>query len=155
LKVVFIVPEYSIALNNKGIFDEIDNAWEFQARMRLWSCPSLSLITLAGMMPEGSDIEYFDLNYECEPEFDVDWVCFSPATAQVNRAYQMADKLRAKGIKVAMGGPHVTALPYEAFQHSDAVFIGEAEKTFPAFLKDIEKKTPNVFIKLRVSRIWC
>jgi len=132
LKAVFIVPEYSMASKTNG--------WEFEARMRLWSCPSLSLITVAGMMPEGIDVEYIDLNYSNETEFDADWVFFSPATAQVNSAYQLADKLRKKGIKVAMGGPHVTVLPYEALQHTDAVFIGEAEKTFPSFLMDIERK---------------
>ena len=139
MKAVFIVPEYSIASKDKNFFDEIKNAWEVQARMRLWSCPSLSLITIAGMIPEDSDIEYIDLNYTDEPEINADWAFFSPATAQVNRAYQLADKLRKNGIKVAMGGPHVTVLPYEAFQHSDVVFIGEAEKTFSVFLKDIEK----------------
>ena len=139
MKAVFIVLEYSIASKDKNLFDKIENAWEVQARMRLWSCPSLSLITIAGMMPEGSVIEYIDLNYTSEPEVNADWAFFSPATAQVNRAYQLADKFRKKGIKVVMGGPHVTILPYEAFQHSNVIFIGEAEKTFPAFLKDIEK----------------
>jgi radical SAM superfamily enzyme YgiQ (UPF0313 family) len=88
------------------------------------------------MMPEGCDIEYIDLNYTSEPEINAEWAFFSPATAQANRAYQLADKFRKKGIKVAIGGPHATVLPYEAFQHSDVIFIGEAEKTFPAFLKD-------------------
>lgn len=146
MKAVFIVPEYTIASKDKNLFNNIENAWELQARMRLWSCPSLSLITIAGMMPEGSEIEYIDLNYTSEPEVNADWVFFSPATAQVNRAYQLADKYRKKGVKIAMGGPHVTVLPYEAFQHSDAIFIGEAEKTFPAFLKDIEKnKTKRIY----------
>ena len=146
MKAVFIVPEYSIALKEKTLFDKIENTWEFQARMRLWSCPSLSLITIAGMMPEDSDIEYIDLNYTNEPEINADWAFFSPATAQVNRAYQLADKFRKKGIKVAMGGPHVTVLPDEAFQHADVIFIGEAEETFPAFLKDIEtNKTKRIY----------
>jgi len=119
---------------------EINNAWEFQARMRLWSCPSLSLITVAGMMPEGSDIEYIDLNYSGEFDVNADWAFFSPATAQANRAYQLAYKLKKEGIKVAMGGPHVTVLPNEALQYSDVIFIGESEKTFPEFLKDVKKK---------------
>lgn len=136
MKVVFIVPEYSIA---NSLLRGTENAWEFQARMRLWSCPSLSLITIAGMMPEDTDLEYIDLNYTNEAELNAEWAFFSPATAQANRAYQLADKLRRKGIKVAIGGPHATVLPDEAFQHADVIFIGEAEKTFPAFLKDIEK----------------
>lgn len=146
MKSVFIVPEYSIASKDKNSFDKLENAWEVQARIRLWSCPSLSLITIAGMMPDNSDIEYIDLNYISEPEINADWAFFSPATAQINRTYLLADKLRKKGIKVAMGGPHVTVLPYEALQHSDVIFIGEAEKTFPALLKDIEEnKTKRTY----------
>lgn len=146
MKATFIVPEYTIVSKHKNFFNEMGSTWEFQARMRLWSCPSLSLLTVAGMMPEGSDIEYIDLNYTSEPEINADWVFFSPATAQVNRAYQLADKFKKKGIKVAMGGPHVSVLPHEALQHSDVVFVGEAEKTFPEFLKDIEKnKTKQMY----------
>jgi len=97
------------------------------------------MLTIAGMMPESSVTEYIDLNYVCEPDFNADWAFFSPATSQVNRAYQLADKLREKRIKVAMGGPHVSVLPDEALQHSDVVFLGEAEETFPIFLQDVEK----------------
>ena len=139
MKSVFIVPEYSMISNEKYPVREIENAWEFQARMRLWSCPSLSLLTIAGMMPESCDIEYIDLNYTDEPDINADWTFFSPATAQANRTYQLADKLREKGSKIAMGGPHVSVLPFEALLHSDAVFIGESEETFPEFLKDIER----------------
>ena len=138
MKAVFIVPEYSILSKEKNLFDKIENAWELQARMRLWSCPSLSLITIAGMMPESSEIEYIDLNYTSEPKFITDWVFFSPATAQVNRAYQLADKYRKNGTKIAMGGPHVSVLPDEALQHSDVIFIGESEDTFTEFLHNIE-----------------
>jgi len=146
LKVVLIVPENSMASKMNNIVGETENAWEFEARMRLWSCPSLSLLTVAGMMPEGSDIEYIDLNYTSEPDISADWVFFSPSTAQANRAYQLADMLRKNGIKIAMGGPHVTILPNEASQHSDVVFIGESEKTFLAFLKDLEKqKTKRIY----------
>ncbi len=140
MKAVFIVPEYYIG---KSLLGETKNTWEGQARMRLWSCPSLSLITIAGMLPDGYDIEYIDLNYTSEPEINADWAFFSPATSQVNRAYQLSDKLRKKGIRVAMGGPHVTVLPYEALQHSDVVFIGEGENTFQEFLKDAENNKPK------------
>ena len=90
-------------------------------------------------MPEGSDIEYIDLNYTSELEINADWAFFSPATAQVNRAYQLAHKLRKKGIRIAMGGPHISVLPDEALEHSDVIFIGEGEKIFPGFLRDIDR----------------
>ncbi len=46
-----------------------------------------------------------------------------------------------------MGGPHVTVLPYEALRHSDVIFIGEAEKTFPTFLEDAEKNKAKQIYK--------
>ena len=154
LKAVFIVPEYSVVSKEKNFYGQLDNTWEFDARMRLWSCPSLSLLTVAGMMPEGSDIEYIDLNYMSEPELSADWAFFSPSTSQVNRAYQLADKLRKKGIKVAMGGPHVTVLPFEAIAHSDTVFLGESEETFPLFLEDIKNNSvKNLYQSLRFPQL--
>ncbi len=139
MKAVFIVPEYSIASKDNNFFIKMDDDWEYHARSRLWSCPSLSLITIAGMMPKDSNIKYIDLNYTHEFEVDADWAFFSPATSQVNRAYKLADNLRSKGIKVAMGGPHVSFLPDEALLHSDVVFVGESENTFSEFLSNVDK----------------
>ena len=48
-------------------------------------------------------------------------------TRMIARAYSVADALRAAGIPVVMGGPHVTELPAEALghdggpRHADAV----------------------------------
>jgi radical SAM superfamily enzyme YgiQ (UPF0313 family) len=52
--------------------------------------------------------------------------------------YRIADALRARGIKVVMGGMHVTALPEEAKGHADAVVIGEAESVWPQVLQDFK-----------------
>jgi len=52
--------------------------------------------------------------------------------------YRIAEKLRAKGIKVIFGGIHATALPEEAIQYGDAVAIGEAESAWPEILKDFK-----------------
>jgi len=38
-----------------------------------------------------------------------------------------------------LGGPHVTLMPGEAMLHADAIFTGEAEKTWPEFLRDFER----------------
>lgn len=52
------------------------------------------------------------------------------------RAYEIADQFRKKNVPVVMGGIHVSAMPEEALTHSDTVFIGEADETWPRFLKD-------------------
>ena len=41
---------------------------------------------------------------------------------------------------MALGGPHVTLCPDEATEHADAIFIGEAEHTWPEFLDEFMRK---------------
>lgn len=63
-------------------------------------------------------------------------------TRMISRAYSVADALRAAGIPVVMGGPHVTELPAEALgrdggpRHADAVALGEADDTWPMIVAD-------------------
>ena len=60
-------------------------------------------------------------------------------TTTVQRAYQIADTFRRKGVKVVMGGGHPSAMPEEAGLHADAVVIGEAEGLWPQVLADFKK----------------
>ena len=63
-------------------------------------------------------------------------------TRMIARAYSFADALRAAGIPVVMGGPHVTEVPAEALgrdggpRHADAVALGEADETWPRIVAD-------------------
>lgn len=67
---------------------------------------------------------------------DVDLVGITVLTELVQRAYQIADAYRQKGVKVVMGGIHPTVLPDEALEHSDAVVVGEAEGVWPRLVSD-------------------
>ena len=58
------------------------------------------------------------------------------------RAYRIADRYRARGSFVALGGLHVTSLPEEAQAHADAIFLGPGEQTFPAFLTEFRAGRP-------------
>src|SRR5919205_1647021 len=63
-------------------------------------------------------------------------------TRMVARAYRMADAVRAAGVPVVMGGPHVTEVPDEALgrdggpRHADAIALGEAHETWPRIVED-------------------
>ena len=63
-------------------------------------------------------------------------------TRMVARAYRMADAIRAAGVPVVMGGPHVTEAVDEALgrdggpRHADAVALGEADETWPKIVAD-------------------
>jgi radical SAM superfamily enzyme YgiQ (UPF0313 family) len=68
-----------------------------------------------------------------------DLVGISTITSTAPRAYAIADRLRTLGVKVIMGGPHVTFLTEEALAHADFVIRGEGEKALPAFIEAWEK----------------
>lgn len=63
-------------------------------------------------------------------------------TRMVAKAYRMADAIRAVGVPVVMGGPHVTEEFNEALgrdggpRHVDAVALGEADETWPIIVQD-------------------
>lgn len=106
------------------------------------SLPSLGLLTLAGMTPETFSISYLEVAdiaalSDLPGEFEV--VAISSFSAQIREAYQLADRYRAVGTKVVLGGLHVTALPHEALQHADSIIIGEGESSWPTLLEDLRQ----------------
>jgi radical SAM superfamily enzyme YgiQ (UPF0313 family) len=76
-----------------------------------------------------------------------DLAAISLLTPTAVPGYRIADGLRARGIKVVVGGIHASALPEEAKQHADAVAIGEAESIWPQILKDFRAGTLQPFYK--------
>src|SRR5262249_46904967 len=60
--------------------------------------------------------------------------------AQIFEAYAIADRLRARGVRVAMGGLHVSVLPDEAAAHCDHVVLGEGETVWPALVSAVERE---------------
>lgn len=106
------------------------------------SLPSLGLLTLAGMTPDRHEIVYLDV--QDIDAVGMDWstfdlVAISTFTAQAPEAYELADRCRAGGARVVMGGLHVTCLPDEALEHCDAVVVGEGELCWPQVLADTER----------------
>jgi len=67
---------------------------------------------------------------------ECDLAAISLLTPTAVPGYRIADGLRARGIKVVVGGMHVSALPEEAALHADAVVTGEAESVWPQVLSD-------------------
>ena len=104
------------------------------------SLPSLGLLTLAGQTPPWIELEYVDVP-DVHPapwlpgEFDA--VAISSFSAQIKEAYALADRYRACGTRVVLGGLHVTAVPHEASAHADAVVLGEGEPMWPRVVNDL------------------
>jgi len=104
------------------------------------SLPSLGLLTLAGMTPAQVDIKYIevsDINALTDLPGDFDVVAISSFSAQIGEAYRLADRYRAIGTKVVLGGLHVTLVPDEARQYADSIVIGEGETSWPTLMADL------------------
>jgi radical SAM superfamily enzyme YgiQ (UPF0313 family) len=67
-----------------------------------------------------------------------DLAAISLLTPTAVAGYRIADALRARGIKVVLGGIHASALPEEAKLHADAVYVGEAESGWATVLEDFK-----------------
>ena len=62
--------------------------------------------------------------------YQSDLVGLSSITTTAPRSYEIAKKVRGRGIPVVLGGAHNTFLPDEGLEHADFVVRGEAEETF-------------------------
>ena len=110
--------------------------------------PPLGLLTLAAYLSDSDEIEICDehtqkLNLDDRP----DLVVIQAYITSAYRAYTIADSYRSKGVYVAIGGLHPTALPDEVKQHCDSVFTGPGEDTFPQFLRDFRNGEPKPFYR--------
>jgi len=103
------------------------------------SLPSLSLLTLAALTPSDIEVSYHevdDLDRNRIPDAGFDLVAITTMTAQALDAYTLADRFRAAGIPVVMGGLHATCVPDECAKHADCVVVGEGEAVWPMLLDD-------------------
>jgi radical SAM superfamily enzyme YgiQ (UPF0313 family) len=102
--------------------------------------PLAGLLAVAACIPRDRyEVVLTDENIETI-DFDLkaDLVGISAMTSYVNRGYEIADRFRAKGVPVVMGGVHASFMPQEALKHADAVVIGEAELVIGKLLDDLE-----------------
>ena len=102
-----------------------------------FNLPFLGLITLAACTPSTVDLTLVDErvdNVNFDEKYDL--VGITVMTPLAPRAYKIAEEFRKRGVKVVMGGMHVSAMPDEVLEHADSVVIGEGEKVWPKLLED-------------------
>ena len=100
--------------------------------------PPLGLLTLAGLTPPDFPITLCDENAGEQIDFDTDAeiVGITGYIIQIKRVFEIADEFRRRGKTVVIGGPMANLLPHECRMHCDVLFEGEAEYTWPRFLKE-------------------
>jgi radical SAM superfamily enzyme YgiQ (UPF0313 family) len=106
--------------------------------------PPLGLATLAAYLDPDVEIALQDEHVEpLDLDDEPDLVIIQVYITNAYRAYQIADRYRARGCYVVLGGLHVTSLPDEAAPHADTIFLGPGEHTFPQFLRDLAAGSPQ------------
>jgi radical SAM superfamily enzyme YgiQ (UPF0313 family) len=113
--------------------------------------PHLWMFLLQALTPSGHEVLLIDGNAQPMDETEiaqyvrdqkVELVGIGAMTRMIAKAYRIADAIRATGVRVVMGGPHVTELADEALgrdggpRHADAVALGEADDTWPRIVED-------------------
>jgi radical SAM superfamily enzyme YgiQ (UPF0313 family) len=113
--------------------------------------PHLWMFLLKSLTPAGHEVILIDGNAQPMDEEsiakfvqdeNIGLVGIGAMTRMIAKAYRMADAIRAVGVPVVMGGPHVTEEFDEALgrsggpRHADAVALGEADETWPQIVTD-------------------
>jgi len=145
MKILLVYPRYP------------DTFWSFRHALKFISTPAsfppLGLLTVAAMLPSEWEKRLVDMNVRPLKDEDLRWadyVFISAMTVQRESALEVIGRCKKMGIKTVAGGPLFTADP-DAFDDVDHLVINEAEKTFPPFLKDLQKGTPR---HLYTTREW-
>ncbi|MFZ5952933.1 MAG: B12-binding domain-containing radical SAM protein [Candidatus Rifleibacteriota bacterium] len=124
MKVTFIKPNMGL-VNGRPYYD--------RGRME-----PLTFAVLAGQLPEGVECALYDDRYERIPYGEpTDLVCINVEIYTARRSYEIAARFRRVGVKVALGGYHVTMIPEEAQQHADTILLGDSEEVFVQMLSDL------------------
>lgn len=113
--------------------------------------PHLWMFLLQALTPPGHEVTLIDGNTSAMSDAEIvrfvqerriGLVGIGAMTRMIAKAYRVADALRAAGITVVMGGPHVTEVPGEALghnggvRHADGLALGEADETWPRMVED-------------------
>ena len=100
----------------------------------------LELGVLGGLTPPHIDLVLYDDRVEEIPYDDpVDLAAITVQTFTARRAYEIAGEYRQRGVKVILGGMHVSLIPEESARFADSIFIGDAESLWPSVVVDAEK----------------
>jgi radical SAM superfamily enzyme YgiQ (UPF0313 family) len=105
------------------------------------SLPSLGLLTVAALTPPDVEVVYREVQeiHPDDPLETFDLVGISSFTAQIDEAYALADRYRAAGIPVVLGGLHVSLVPDEAADHADSIVLYGAEDAWPQLVDDFRR----------------
>lgn len=139
MKVTFVYPRFEKFLEN---VPELDQELVDHFLGNYTTPPSLGIPILAALTPPEWEVELIDDNNGDPIDFDAetDLVAINCFTPQGTRAFELADRFRAAGKQVALGGFLPSTLPAAALEHADAVCVGEGEPVWREILADAARR---------------
>jgi radical SAM superfamily enzyme YgiQ (UPF0313 family) len=119
-----------------------ENFWAMQGTVDILGTktlmPNAALATLMALTPPGVTVEYALCDENVGPiDFrpQCDLVAVTGATIHAARIRELCRAFRSQGLPVALGGTFATVEGESCRNLADHVFIGEAEYTWPKFLR--------------------
>jgi radical SAM superfamily enzyme YgiQ (UPF0313 family) len=104
--------------------------------------PVSCLALLAALVPDHHDVTLVDENVE-DIDFDrlgrADLVCLTGMSIQGRRLIEIIEEVKSRGVTVVVGGPMATVEPEMLEGLADVIFVGEADETWPQFLREWEE----------------
>ena len=108
--------------------------------------PPYSLLTIGGLTPPEHEVQLHDEHVRgrvdsllARERYDI--VGISTLTNQLKRTTELAAQCKAQGVPgVVAGGAGTVRLPQAVREELDAVFLGEAEYTWPRFLEEFAQR---------------
>ncbi len=104
--------------------------------------PVACLALLAALVPDHHDVTLIDENVE-DIDFDrlarADLVCLTGMSIQGRRLIEILERVRACGVMTVVGGSMATVEPETLEGLADVIFVGEADETWPQFLREWER----------------
>lgn len=130
-KILFIIP----ALQEVRVTKE-----KIIKHKKMFTLPYLGILYLAALTPKEYKVKIINEHIDIlDFEEKADIVAITVMTPLANRAYEISEEFRKRGVKTILGGLHPTYMPYEALKHCDVVVKGEAEEIWQKILKDYER----------------
>ncbi len=111
--------------------------------------PHLWMFLLQALTPPGHEVVLIDGNAQSMDEEgiaryvreeNIGLVGIGAMTRMIAKAYRMADAVRAVGVKVVMGGPHVTEMADEALGRDGGSRHADAVNLLPRILQPLLKR---------------
>lgn len=114
----------------------------FKEYKKAMGAPPQNIFSLAAATPADIGITMCDETIGMKPNIAIkaDLIAILFHTPDAVHAYALAERYRAKGKTVVLGGLHPSSLPDEAKKHSDSVLAGEAEGIWEDLINDFKNQ---------------